>query len=360
MYLSFYQLDEKPFKISADPRFLWQGEKHREALAILTYGLLEENGYVVLTGDVGTGKTTLVNALIETLDKNILVANINHPTLDTLEFLSLVAKTYDASAKIADKTDFLIFFKSFLQLSYIKNKTALLIIDEAHRLSRELLEEIRLLSTMEQAGHKLINIFFVGQNELKPTLFSSECRALRQRITLFYDLEPLSEDETNSYIAHRLKVAGTEKKLFTSGAIHKIHDFTRGYPRLINVMCDRAMLTGYVKEQENIDADIISECASEIIFLDPMASKNEVKESKELLISGSPSVDASPTKIGGWEGNVQKEPIGDKTHGNTNILKNDTHQEPDSFIIKHKMESDTILAGCGHHSFNLYRGYRLE
>ena len=145
MYLSFYQLNEKPFRISADPRFLWYGEKHKEALAILTYGLLEENGYVVLIGDVGTGKTTLVNALIETLDKNILVANINHPTLDTIEFLSLVAKKYDASAKIADKTDFLIFFKSFLQRSYKENKTALLVIDEAHRLSEELLEEIRLL-----------------------------------------------------------------------------------------------------------------------------------------------------------------------------------------------------------------------
>ena len=168
MYLSFYKLSKKPFNISTDPGFLWYGEKHKEALATLTYGLIEKNGYVVLTGDVGTGKTTLVNALVEKLDENILVANINHPTLDTIEFLSLVAKMFDASAKITDKTDFLIFFKSFLNQSYTHNKTALLIIDEAHSLSRELLEEIRLLSNIEQAGDKLINIFFVGQNELKP------------------------------------------------------------------------------------------------------------------------------------------------------------------------------------------------
>ncbi len=273
MYLSFYKLKEKPFNISTDPRFLWYGEKHQEALANLKYGLLEGNGYVVLTGDVGMGKTTLVNALIEALDDSVLVANINHPTLDTIDFLSLVAKTYDPSAEIASKTDFLLFFKSFLQRTYTENKIALLVIDEAHRLSKELLEEIRLLSNMEESGNKLINIFFVGQNELKVMLLSPECHALRQRITLFYDLLPLTEDETINYVAHRLKVAGTEEQLFTSGAIHQIQSFTRGYPRLINIICDRAMLTGYVKEQKQIDADIVAECAREISLLDPTASK---------------------------------------------------------------------------------------
>ncbi len=273
MYLSFYKLKEKPFNISTDPRFLWYGEKHQEALANLKYGLLEGNGYVVLTGDVGMGKTTLVNAFIEALDDSVLVANINHPTLDTIDFLSLVAKTYDPSAEIANKTDFLLFFKSFLQRTYTENKIALLVIDEAHRLSKELLEEIRLLSNMEESGNKLINIFFVGQNELKVMLLSPECHALRQRITLFYDLLPLTEDETINYVAHRLKVAGTEEQLFTSGAIHQIQSFTRGYPRLINIICDRAMLTGYVKEQKQIDADIVAECAREISLLDPTASK---------------------------------------------------------------------------------------
>jgi len=336
MYLSFYKLNGKPFNISADPRFLWYGEKHREALATLTYGLIEENGYVVLTGDIGTGKTTLVNALIETLDENILVANINHPTLDAIEFLSLVAKTYDPSAKIADKTDFLVFFKSFLQRSYTQNKTALLVIDEAHRLSMELLEEIRLLSNMEQAGDKLINIFFIGQNELKPMLLSSECCALRQRITLFYDLQPLSEDETMSYMVHRLKVAGTEEQLFTSGAIHKIQDFTRGYPRLINIMCDRAMLTGYVKEQKKIDADIVSECAREISFLDPTTSKTETTESDELLIWESPSIDATSIETRGLESNAQEEPVDEKTPGRVRRFKNDTYQGIGSFMKRRR------------------------
>ena len=272
MYLSFYKLSERPFNISTDPRFLWCGEKHQEALANLKYGLLDANGYVVLTGDVGTGKTTLVNALIETLDDNVLVAKINHPTLDTVEFFNLVAKTYDASAQITSMTEFLFFFNSFLQKSHAEGKVVLLVIDEAHRLSKELLEEIRLLSNMEQAGIKLINIFFVGQNELKEVVLCKQCRALRQRITLFYDIDPLSEDETLAYVNHRLKVAGTNEPLYTPAAIHEIHNFTQGYPRLINILCDRALLTGYVKEQKKIDADIVVECAREISFLDPKAS----------------------------------------------------------------------------------------
>ncbi len=272
MYLAFYNLLEKPFNINTDPRFLWRGEKHQEALANLKYGLMEANGYVVLTGDVGTGKTTLVNALIEALDDNVLVANINHPTLDTVEFFNLIAKTYDASARITSKTDFLFFFKDFLQRAHDEGKVVLLVIDEAHRLSRDLLEEIRLLSNVEQAGNKLINIIFVGQDELKDVILCPECRALRQRITLFYDIEPLSGNETHEYVNHRLNVAGTDERLFSPAAVREIQNFTRGYPRLINILCDRALLTGYVKEQKVIGADIIVECAQEISFLDPRAS----------------------------------------------------------------------------------------
>ena len=178
MYLPLYKLLEKPFNISTDPRFLWRGEKHEEALANLKYGLLEPNGYVVLTGEVGTGKTTLVNALIETLDDSVLVANINNPTLDTIEFFNQVAKTYDASAEITSKTEFLFFLNSFLEKAHAGGKAVLLVIDEAHRLTKELLEEIRLLSNIEKAGTKLISIFFVGQKELEEILLSKQCNAL--------------------------------------------------------------------------------------------------------------------------------------------------------------------------------------
>ena len=296
MYISFYKLSEKPFNISTDPRFLWRGEKHQEALANLKYGLLEANGYVVLTGDVGTGKTTLVNALVETLDENVLVANINHPTLDIIEFLNLVAKTYDASVEITSKNEFLFFFNSFLQKTHTAGQLVLLIIDEAHRLSTELLEEIRLLSNMEKAGRKLINIFFVGQNELKGMLLSPLCRALRQRITLFYDIGPLSEEETSEYVAHRLKVAGSEEELFKKEAIKEIHIFSRGYPRLINIICDRALLTGYVKEQQEIDADIVNECAREVSFLDPKATKIQMSQIDRFSSWGRPLVEKLRTQ----------------------------------------------------------------
>lgn len=270
MYLSYYRLSAKPFQISADPRFLWLGDDHKEALSNFRYGLAEGNGYVVLVGAVGTGKTTLVNALLAALDERVMVASLNHPTLAVDEFLAFIAKTYDPTAAIASKGDCLNFFKDFLQRCHANGKSVLLVIDEAHRLSTELLEEIRLLSNIEQDGRKLINIFFVGQTELLPKLRSPACRALRQRITLFYHLRPLAEEDTGKYIVHRLKVAGTEERLFTPQAVQAIHALSRGYPRVINKLCDRALLTGYVKEKKSIDAAIIHECAREISRVDPI------------------------------------------------------------------------------------------
>jgi type II secretory pathway predicted ATPase ExeA/TolA-binding protein len=264
MYLSYYHLTDKPFQISTDTRFLWLSENHREALANLKYGLLQNNGFVVLTGAVGTGKTTLVNALLEMLDESVRVATINHPTLDALDFLRLIAKSYDPQATADNKADLLLFFKAFLQQAHERNQTVLLVIDEAHRLSATLLEEVRLLSNMEQSGQRLLNIFFVGQSELNTTLSSPNCEALRQRITLYYELEPFSETQTVQYVRHRLKIAGTEQPLFTPGALKAIQRFTGGYPRSINILCDRALLTGYVRERIDLDEAVIAECISEI------------------------------------------------------------------------------------------------
>ncbi len=271
MYRSYYHLSAKPFQISADSHFLWLGDDHREALANFRYGLAEGNGFVVLVGAVGTGKTTLVNALLAALGEQVLVASINHPTLDVAEFLAFVARTYDPAAAVASKADCLRFFKAFLHQAHADGKRVLLVIDEAHRLSTELMEEIRLLSNIEQAGRQLIHIFFVGQTELLHTLRSPACRALRQRITLFHHLQPLSAAETGRYITHRLRVAGGEERVFTAEAVQAIHAQSRGYPRQINKLCDRALLTGYLKEKTSIDVRTIHECAREIHLIDPMA-----------------------------------------------------------------------------------------
>ena len=225
MYLSHYNLAEKPFQITTGPKFLWLGEKHKEALATLKYGIVDNKGFLLLTGDVGTGKTTLINTLLRDLGSNTIVATVVDPDLERLKFFNFLASAFGIEEKFTKKVDFLAHFTEFLNNAYLNNKKVLLIIDEAQRLSTELLEEIRLLSNIERENTKLLNIFFVGQNEFEKTLMKEECRALRQRITIRYRINTLTESETTEYIKYRLKVAGTEKEVFNRKAIRKIYAF---------------------------------------------------------------------------------------------------------------------------------------
>jgi type II secretory pathway predicted ATPase ExeA/tetratricopeptide (TPR) repeat protein len=261
MYRSHYSLTEKPFQLTTDPKFLWLGEKHKEALATLQYGVIDQKGFLLVTGDVGTGKTTLINALLESIEEDTLVANITDPALNLIEFFNFVALSFNIPQKFDSKIDFIVYFRQFLKKINSENRNVLLIIDEVHCLSKEVLEHIRLLSNIEHPEEKLVNIFFVGQNEIHQTLALPECRALRQRISLVYQIEPLSENETLAYIKHRLKVAGTEKSIFTQDAVREIYHFSKGYPRLINTICDHALLTGYARNLEKIIPDVIMECA---------------------------------------------------------------------------------------------------
>jgi general secretion pathway protein A len=279
MYLSYYNLTSKPFQISTDPKFLWLGEKHKEALAVLKYGIMDNRGFLLLTGDVGTGKTTLINALINSLGNKIVVAMVPDPDLEKIEFFNFIATAFKFNKTFDQKSEFLVRLTRFLNAAYAKNKKTLLIIDEAQRLNYELLEEIRLLSNIEKQHAKLINIFLVGQDELNGTLLEKKNRALRQRITINYNIEPLTEEETKEYIQHRLKVAGSEKNLFNSGAMREIYLFSDGYPRLINIICDHGLLAGYVKEKKNIDAKIIRECAEELKIPAQAEKTVEVKKS---------------------------------------------------------------------------------
>ena len=295
MYTSFYKLAEMPFTISTDPRFLWLGDKHSEALANLNYGLVEADGYVVLTGDVGIGKTTLVNALLESIDDSILAVNLSHPSLSIMEFFRYFAKTLDGPKDLTSKVDYLFFFEDSLLKVHNEGRKVLLIIDEAHKLSGELLEEIRLLSNIEYQGIRLINIFFVGQNELKDILINPQFRALRQRITLYYDIKPLSRGETGAYIKHRLQVAGGDGNVFSADAVALVHAFSKGYPRLINTICGRSMLTGYIKEKPKIDAAIVEECSRELDFLDPTAAPRTVV-SKDTAKTAEPAPPVSVPK----------------------------------------------------------------
>ncbi len=264
MYTSFYHLNKKPFQISSDPEFMWFGEKHKEALATLKYGILDNKGFLLLTGDVGTGKTTLINALLQSLDDDIVCTSVPDPGLEKMDFFNYIASAFGIEDEFATKGKFLAHFRNFLIQANEGGKKVLLIIDEAQLLTQEMLEEIRLLSNIEKVDTKLINIFFIGQNEFNEILNREQNRAVRQRLTLNYNIDPLSLDETAEYITHRLKIAGATETIFDMSSVQEVFTYSGGFPRRINVICDHSLLSGYVKEQKVITAAIVSECAKEL------------------------------------------------------------------------------------------------
>jgi type II secretory pathway predicted ATPase ExeA len=264
VYLSFYGLDKKPFQINTDPNFLWLSEIHKEALSVLSYGVMSRNGVLTLTGDIGTGKTTLINALLAELNSNITAAHISYTSINIIGFLNLIGQAFQIQERFDRTEDFIYLFSEFLHKKFNYNCHVLLVIDEAHRLSKEILEQIRLLSNFEMAGQNLTSFFLVGQNELNKKLLSPECRALRQRITIHYQLQPLSESETLQYCNYRLYVAGNQSEIFNKRAIHEVYRFSKGYPRLINIICEQALILGYVKEARKITPEIINECSRDL------------------------------------------------------------------------------------------------
>ena len=292
MYLSYYNLRKMPFSISPDANLLWLGEKHSEALATLKYGIYENKGFLVLTGNIGTGKTALINRLMREIHVPALVATIPDPGLSNIDFFNLLAYEFKLNGKFNTKGDFLILFKEFLHETYASDKKVLLIIDEAQRVNNDLLEQIRLLSNIEMDTRKLINIFFVGQSEFNKILMTEENKATRQRIAVRYHINPLTEKETAQYIQYRLKVAGATREIFQSKAIREVFDLSRGHPRVINILCDRCLLTGYSMELKSISASIIKDCAKELqipvdrkeeqTIKQAFSQKKEKKKSKKI------------------------------------------------------------------------------
>jgi len=262
MYLSHYNLNMKPFSISPDSRFLWLGDKYSEALATLKYGIQTNIGFLLLTGDIGTGKTALINRLIREIEVPTLVATIPDPRLKIIDFFNFLAFKFNINRKFNSKGPFLISFRKFIKKAYTLDQKILIIIDEAQRLSPELLEEIRQLSNIELDHIKLLNIFFVGQSKFNKFLMWEINEATRQRIAVKYHIEPLTQKETALYIQHRLKIAGATGEIFNPKAIKEIFNFSRGYPRMINIICDHSLLTGYSKELKSINEFVIRECAA--------------------------------------------------------------------------------------------------
>jgi len=262
MYNEFFGLKEKPFNLTPSPRFIYMSEGHREAMALLTYGVTERKGFILLTGEVGTGKTTLVHNLISNLDSSVEHVYLVNPLLTTEEFMDFLAfSTFKKRIHFRSKADFLLEFQEYLNDCFQHQRIFILIIDEAHKLSFELLEEIRLLSNMESAEEKLINIFLVGQPELNDILNSPNGRATLQRIGVRYDIPPLNLKETGEYLEKRLSIAGAPRKgeIFQKDAVETLYRCSQGLPRTINILADNAMLLAYSQNRKTIAAPMIEE-----------------------------------------------------------------------------------------------------
>ncbi len=266
MYEAFYGLNKKPFQITTDPSFLWMGKKHREALSTLKYGVMANKGFLLLTGDVGTGKTTLINRLVEDIDGKAYTAKIPDPGLSKYDFYRMVSRYFRLPIEVRTKSDFLEPFSRFLNDAHEEKKSVLLLIDEAQRLKHDLMEEIRLLSNLERQDAKLLNIFFVGQNEFNSILLQPENRALMRRITITYNIDPLDQPETSAYIRHRLKTAGAGYEIFSSAAMEEVYNFSSGFPRQINIICDLAMFFASQVARRTISRKIVSQCRERISF----------------------------------------------------------------------------------------------
>jgi general secretion pathway protein A len=266
MYKNYYGFSSAPFDLTPNPDVVYMSETHQEAMAILRYGVVGKKGFLVLTGDVGTGKTTLLQALVHSLDMEVHLCLINNPTLTRDEFFSFVARSYTLPWE-QNKAFFLIEFAEFLQRCRRNSERVLLIIDEAHAMDEDLLEEIRLLSNQDKMGQDVLSIFLVGQPELNPLMGSDRLLALRQRVGIRFHLEPFSLEETRQYILYRLRQANAHHlNIFSDDAISLIYQVSKGTPRLINIICDHALLTGFSQGEPIIKIPIIKECIRELRF----------------------------------------------------------------------------------------------
>jgi len=265
MYLTHYGLVRSPFEMTPDPAFLYLGEAHREGLATLVYGVRSRKGFVLLTGEVGTGKTTLLHALLAQLDAGTASAFIFNPRLEPLDFFRVLFDELGIEETCRTKAEYLLALNRFLIARLERNQATLLIVDEAQNLSPEMLEEIRLLSNLETPTSKLLQIMLVGQPELAGMLSRPELRQLRQRIVLRHSLRPFDAVETTNYIEERLRLAGyTGKGLFDKKALAELHEISGGIPRLLNIICDGALLFGYARELDTLSRDVIREVAHDL------------------------------------------------------------------------------------------------
>ena len=267
MYASFFGLNEKPFSITPDPRYLFLSERHAEALAHLVYGVNEAGGFIQLTGEVGTGKTTVVRSLLAQAPKHAEIALILNPRMTAAEFLLAICEELGIAVEprsegsLKDLVDLL---SLRLLKAHAEGRRVVLVVDEAQNLAPDVLEQVRLLTNLETETQKLLQIILIGQPELRDVLDRTELRQLAQRITGRYHLDPLSGDESSAYVRHRLRVAGATQEVFSNGALREVRRHSGGVPRLINIICDRALLGAFTEDRHVVTGSVVRRAAGEV------------------------------------------------------------------------------------------------
>jgi len=265
MYLQYYGLKEKPFNLTPDPKFLFFTHNHREAFDHMVYGIEQRKGFVELTGEVGSGKTTICRAVLSSLTRKVKTSLVFNPFLTENQLLRSILRDFGIAVKGRDRLTHIETLNAFLLDNLKSGDNVALIIDEAQNLSPAVLEQVRLLSNLETDQHKLLQIVLCGQPELRQRLAAPEFRQLRQRISVRYHLLPMNEQETGQYIEHRMKMAGWEGgQLFAPDALRRIHHYARGVPRLINSLCDIALLAGYAGSAAVINAGYVSRAIKQL------------------------------------------------------------------------------------------------
>ena len=267
MYKSFFNLTSKPFDLLPNPYFLFLSKSHKRALTYLDYAIRERAGFILLTGEIGSGKTTLIRSLINKYQDSMVLARVFNTRVSSEQLISMINDDFEIAAKSGEKTELLHNLNEFLIEQYAKGNKPVLIIDEAQNLTPEILEDVRMLSNLETDNAKLLQIILVGQPELRQTLASPGLMQLRQRICFYCHIQPLKQEEVEEYILHRLEIAGNrEAVLISPTAIDTIWRYSRGIPRLINIICDFLMLSAFAEETKQIDEEMVRDIVGDLDF----------------------------------------------------------------------------------------------